>query len=316
MINRNYSCGEADLYTICRIIWLLCLEHLDKLANYKSKYTADYANDNLALIKTIEALPSYNVRTEAVKNSFKDVGTEQSDAGVFFKQLKGYIKETYLNDKTLCAAQIMEAGQSNFEKMTKNDWREAKGLYTAMVNFVQKYQEDLMNKGYMPKTFLARLQSSQSGFLAAHQSYETNSSAAPDAAEAKIIANNDLKTQAMAFLADGQIVFADDKTMAQKFVWATIQADVRGTKPTGVGGFITDAVTEAPLSIATATIAKLDKTVSADDKGHYELSPLSPDTYSIEFKAEGYETQVVKEKDVKSSVMGRLNIALVPIAKV
>ena len=186
-----------------------------------------------------------------------------------------------------------------------------RGLYTAMNRFVQNYQEVLVNEGYMSADFLTRLQKSQAAFEAAHQTYKADSDTVPDTSDTKTIASNDLKTRAMVVLGDGQIIYTNDKATAQKFVWSTILAEVRGAKPTGLGGTVTDAVTKGPLSIATVRIIELDIIVTTDAQGRYEFPSLPIGTYTFEYTAEGYETQIVKERTIKLSVMGRLNVALV-----
>lgn len=313
MVKKNYQCSEPDLYTTCRLIWLLVVEHIAKLGAYKAKYTLDMANDNLTLIKTVELMPTYGERKVNIKSSMKSIDSEQSDAILFFKQLKGYIKEAYADNKTLCDAQITEAGQSNFDKVVRGDWREVKGLYSAMTRFVENYRTDLTDKGYLPADFGTRLTTSQSAFKAAHQTYKSDSETVPDTSEARTIANNDLKARAMSVLADAQIAFADDKRIAQKFVWNTVITEVRGVKPAGLIGGITDAHTEGGLQTAVVRIPALNKTATTDNKGRYDLSPLPIGTHDIEFSAEGYETLVIK-REIKLSVMGRLNVALVPVA--
>jgi hypothetical protein len=313
MVSRNYECSQPDLYTLCRLIWLLCRQHIVKFGAYKSKYTIAFIDDNLALIKTAEGLSSYATHAETAKSSLKNVGAEQSDAAIFFKWIKGYIKEAYADDKTLYDAQIIEAGQSNFSKVTRGDWREVSGLYDAMVRFVQTYQTDLMTKGYMPSDFPDRLKASQTSFNAAHENYKTDSAGTANTTEAKIIANNELKNKAAAALADGQIIFAADEKTADRFVWATILAEVRGARPSGLGGTITNAETKDAIGTASISITALDKTVATNDKGQYEFPTLPVGACTVEFKAEGYEPQTVKDRDIKLGVMGRLNIALVPI---
>lgn len=113
-----------------------------------------------------------------------------------------------------------------------------------MARFVQNYEAILTKDGYMPADFLTRLQKSQATFDVVHQTFKADSESVPDTADAKISANNDLKARAVAVLADGQIANADDKATAQKFVWNTILTEVRGAKPAGLGGTLTDSVTK------------------------------------------------------------------------
>ena len=315
MVSPNYSCSEAELYKICRIIWLLCQEHLSAFAAYKNKYVLAWVISNLDLIKTVEALDGHEARRAPVRDMRSDLDTEKADASVFFKYLKGYVKEAYKSDNTLYEAQLTEAGEPYYNKIKKGDWKEVKGLYTSMVAFVNKYQTVLGKEGYMAQDFATRLLNKQGTFEAAFQTWTDGRAGTSEGRDTKVTGNNDLKNRAVEVLADGQVIFSDNKTLAQKFVWSTIQAEVRGPKPAGVGGKVTDSVTEAPLSIGTATITALDMTVNIDKEGRYTFSPLPVGTYPIIFKAEGYQTLIVEARDVKADVIGRLNVALVPIAQ-
>ena len=111
------------------------------------------------------------------------------------------------------------------------------------------------------------------------------------------------------------ILFLDDKKTADKFVWTTVLTEVQGTRPSGVGGTITNAETKEAIGTASATIVALDKTVTTNDKGQYEFPTLPVGRCTVEFKAEGYEPQTVKDRDIKLGVMGRLNMALKAIEK-
>lgn len=310
MVATNYSCSQAELYKACRFVWLQCQEYLTEFADYKSNYTAAFINENLARINTVEALPDHEARTAPVKDLRKELVAEREDASDFFKLLKGYCTTAFKDDTVNRDAMYGEAGQTYYEKVSGGSWAEISGLLTAMVPFVQNRKEVLMTKGFMPASFLTRLEAKQASFKAAEQTWKTKSAETPIDTDAKIIANNDLKVRAMEVITDGPLVFIKKKDIAQKFSWTGILSKVRAPKPSGLSGKITDAVTKAPLSNVTVTIASLGLTVVCDKAGRYEFSPLAAGIYSITFKAEGYKTVVVEAREVMEGITGRLNVVM------
>ncbi len=314
MAKPTYGCTQPVLYTTSRNAWLLCQQYLPEFDEYKNKYTPDLIAENLALINTVEALPDHEARTAPVKDFRQILLTQKFDITVLYKQLKGYTAETFKDDKTTLEAKYSELGQSYYDKLGKSNWTDVSGLVSAMVPFVKTYQVVLSEKGFMPASFLSRLEEKQTAFKAAYQSWKDEDEATTNATEIKITANNDLKTRVMSMLADGQAVFAKDKTLAQKFVWKTLLAQERGVQPTGLSGKVLDKATDAPLSIAMVEIETINKTVQCDEEGRYELKDVPADKLKISFKAEGYKTLVVEGRDVKMGVMGRLNVKMEAVA--
>jgi CarboxypepD_reg-like domain len=308
MASPNYGCAQPELYTTSRNSWLLCQEYLSQFADYKNKYTPAFIAENLALINAVEAMPDHDARTEPVKGLRQDLVAEKSAVMMLYVRLQGYVTEVYKNDKTTREAMFTEMGQAYFDKSNVS------GMLTSMIPFVKTYQTVLTNDGLMPATFLMRLEEKEASFSATAQTLNDERNAAPKTTKDKIVANNDLKDRVMSMLKDGQKVFYDNKTIAQKFVWATLLSVVRGVKPTGLIGKVLDSVTDTPLSIATVEIETLSKTVQCDEEGRYEFKDIPADKLRIVFKAEGYQTLVVEGRDVKMGVTGRLNVKMEAVA--
>lgn len=316
MVLTSYNCTQTELYKACRFVWLLCQEHLTEFSDYKSIYTAAYIAENFKLISSVETLDDHAARTAPIKDLRKELVAEKTDASDFFKLLKGYISTAYSTDTFTRDSKQDEAGQAYYEKVSSGSWAEVAGLMTAMIPFIQTNKEVLMEKGFMPESFLTRLQDKQVSFKAAKQKWETESLSTSSSTDAKITANNDLKARAMSVISDGQLAFIKKKDIAQKFVWTTIVSQMRPTKPTGLGGKITDIVTKKGLAQVTATIDSLGLTVTCSDDGRYEFMPLEAGIYTIEFKTEGYKPIVVTAREVVGGTKGRLNVAMEAVAAV
>lgn len=310
MVSSNYNCTQADLYKACRQIWLMCQEHLTEFAKYKGCYTTVFVDENLALINTVAAMENYENRQAPVKDRRKDLMAAAVDCSDLFKLLKGYCTTAFKDDTVVRDAMIGEAGQQYFDKISTGNWSQVSGLLSAMVPFVKKRKETLMEKAYMPEGFIARLEEQKVVFEAALSAWESQKENATPNTEAKIIANNDLKNRVMEVLADGQMVFIKNKAMAQKFVWNSILTEVRGTKPAGLAGRVTDAATKKGLANVVVAIEALGLTVTTDAEGRYEFASLAEGIYEVTFTIEGFKKQIVEKREVKANIKRRLNMAM------
>lgn len=313
MVLTNYNCTQSELYTTCRQIWLLCQQYLPQFADYKSLYTVAWITENLTLINVAETMPDHEARKNPVKDSRQSLKIEKGEGTDFFKMLQGYILKAYEKDETAQKAMLTEAGQTYFGNLKESSWSEVDGLFTAMVSFVKKHKDVLMAKGYMPASFITRLETTQTSFVTAHATWETDDKATAPASEVKITANNDIKNRAMEALSDGQRALIKDKINAKKFVWNTVLEQNRSPKVSGIGGTLTDKATKGPLSNVTVFLPALNLTAVTDKDGKYNFAPVAAGIYRLEFKLDGFQTVVVEEKEVKNNVMGRLNIEMVAV---
>lgn len=316
MVGSNYNCTQSDLYKACRFVWLLCQQYLIQFSDYKSNYTAAYIAENLALIQTVENTDDHDARKTPTKDLRKEFIVERTDAINFWKMLKGYCESAFKTDAVVREAMYGEAGQAYYAKVNGGGWSEVSGLLSAMVPFVQNRKDVLMEKGFMPASFLTRLEAKQKSFKAAYEAWKTENEGVSPATEAKIIANNDLKNRAMEVIADGQRALLQDKANAQKFVWTPILTQIRGTKPAGLAGKVTNAATKDALENATATIVELNVTATIDKDGRYDFPNLTEGDYTVEFKATGFRTLTVKERAIKTGIKGRLNAEMTAVEAV
>ncbi len=314
MVLSNYNCSQPELYTTCRNAWLLCQQYLTHFTEYKNKYHATFISENLTRISVVEGMDDHEARTAPIKDLRKELVIEKTDVAAFYKHLKGYVSEAFGTDKTICEAMYTEMGQTFAEKLSNGNWTDVAGLFSAMIPFAKTYRATLSEKGYMPDSFLTRLETKQTSFTTLYESWKNQNAAITNATEAKIIANNDLKIRVMAMLNDGLIVFVKDKASAQKFVWTTILTSVRGVKPSGFSGKITDVANDKPISNAIVMIEGLDKPVECDKNGRYEIFNPNGDKCNIIFKAESYETLILTDKEAKSGIISRLNVTLKALA--
>ena len=74
-------------------------------------------------------------------------------------------------------------------------------------------------------------------------------------------------------------------------------------------GTINDADTSLPIEGATVSIPALELTAVADSEGVYSIEDITPGTYTVDFSAEGYQSQTVEDFEIGEETV-TLDIAM------
>ena len=98
-------------------------------------------------------------------------------------------------------------------------------------------------------------------------------------------------------------------------LFSTLLAKVDATKNAGINGKTTIGGGKKGLADVTVTEPISGKTYVSEKDGFFEITPLTEGKYTLVFSIEGYETQTITSNDVKTGVMKRLNVEMVPMAK-
>lgn len=229
-----------------------------------------------------------------------------------FKFLKGYNAEIETDTEKLKTLN-KDAGQQVFDAMNSTVWKDIDGLANAMLTYLPKHLTEL-TAGGMPTDFATRIENKRAAILAAYQFLGVKEEESKAATAARTLVAMDLKAKAIAMFKDAPMAFLDDKERAKKYVWDTVLGQVRGVKSAGLGGKITIEGTKTALPNATITIPALNLSVVSDADGKYALLSLAAGTYDLEISCPGYQTKIIKARDIKLNVVGRLNIELVALA--
>ena len=312
MVTNIYNCTQQQAYNTCRFAWRACQQNLLSFANYKSNYNVAFVAENLDAIDAADALDDHKARYSATKQLYVALTKEKDNVTDLFAYLKGYITTAYADDVRDIV--IEEAGQQFSASANTGKWASVTGLLSAMLPFVFKNEAILIQKGFAPANFLARVQETKQRFDAAYKTYKEEEDAASYATDEKIVATNDVCAKTLEMLADAKIVFRRDDVSAKKFVWGNILAQTRGTKNAGIMGFVTEGSAKKGIKDADVTCIELNKTVKTDNEGRFDLSPLAVGKYTFRVEADGFAPFMSDERKIASGVTGRMNVEMSAVA--
>ena len=313
MANTSYSCSQATLYNVCRLVWQMIGNKLAEFAGYNTIYILPYIAENLALIKAAERLPDAEQRREEVDTlslSYDKMGARVVLLG---KYLLTYIDEAY--PKEMRSIMYKAAGYDSFDKVKAFNSNAIPSWFSDALLFVEQKAETL-SKGGMPKDFLEKLKAADKEFEEILKQYNAAVATAKERREEKILANNDIYARAQKALLHGRNMNLEMPEQAKLYQFSAVLAQVEDGKNAGISGKITEEGGKKGIAGIAVTEPISGKTAVTDKDGRYEITPLSMDKYTLIFSGEGYETQTIEKIAVKTGVTTRQNAAMKPAAKV
>lgn len=307
-MKTTYNCAQEELYTVARLAWRSCLDHLQDFSRFKAIYTAQFVQDKLQEIEDAVNLPNWMARnTEAESLRIKMVEFVPKCLKAF-NYLKRYIVSAYpLN---LQKTKTDSAGHNFYEKASAFNWESMQGLLQNAVSFVQINAGELIANDNMPASFQGDLQQVRDDYQGYYQAFLSATEAAVISTQTKITANNNLYASLTVMLGDGQVVFFDDAAVVRQFVFSTLLETSSGSSTAGLKGYITDSITGRQIAGARIELQYKDKSAVANDEGYYQISQVAAGIYTILVVAEGYHDFVKENHEVKVGVMSSVHIAL------
>ncbi len=308
MTNTQYSCSQPELYILCRKGWHLCGDNLAVFTAYKPKYSATFITDNLAAINAADLMDDSKARYAYSQNLRIDLVDKKDEVLDCFQMLKGYITDAYRADKA--NTMIQAAGQQYYNKSTSSNWASVTALLSAMVPFVTNNLADLTADNNMPASFANQVQTLKTEFDLLYKNWSDADMAAYEETDTKITANNTIYNNLKTMLSDAQKVYRKDAAMALKFSMDDLMSQVRGTRPSGINGKITNGVNKKGIENAQVYIPELDIMVKSDANGQFQLPNLPVGKYTLMVEAAGFEKVTKLKYEIKSSVTNRLIIKM------
>ena len=308
-MKQNYNISQSDLYLIFDYVCDLSEANLANLTAYKSKYTVDFFKTFRTDISAASDMPDSIARYAPVKVERLEVVALKEDIIYYFQMLKGYINDAY-PDAEINKIMVSAAGQQYVVKAKAANWAAVKSLLSAAVPFIQAHLAELKANNNMPADFLTRFAKLKTDFEAIYKSWNNKDADSSDLTGDKISSNNAIFEKGTAVLADAQIVFKRDALTAKKFTMSSIMGQIRGTRAAGLSGKVGLMGTKTMLENVKISINLLNKSVVTDKDGRFDLSPIAAGFYTIEIEAEGYETIVLENYEIKTGMIGRLKVEM------
>lgn len=308
MVKSLYKCGQQELYSICRLAWNTCSEHLAVFNAHKGIYSTSYIADQLAAIEAAEALPTHLVCRGSKAVSRLDLVRYKVVCLGHFKTLMTYISVAFPASEQ--ATRLDMAGHGYFANADNENWTSVEALNKAASQFIAEHFTRLTEGLNMPSAFQATFNAAADEFEAQHGLFLNKKNVMPKQTATKIAANNSIYLALKILLTDGKVCFQRDAATRQQFVFSRLRYLTGGSGTSGIKGHVVDAATDLPIEGVEINIPKKQRTVRTDENGHYEVLQMASGIYKAVFSKVGYESVVVEDLRVKVGVVSGFSLRM------
>ena len=311
MVKPNYPCSQTALYAVSVRGWQMCADNQAAFFALDPIYTEGYIGENVVFIKTAEGLPDHNARKGNLALLSLEYDKVATDLALMAKYLKNYVERAYA-DKSVRQIMLKTAGFDYYAKVQSLDDRGITPFMSSALAFVAAEAAALKAVGKMPDDFATRFAAVDGLFdeiLARYNAAQSDTKAKTDE---KLIATNEVYARVQKMLYDGRFMYLETPERAKPYFFNTIWGQIEPTKNAGINGKTLMPGGKKVIGGVTVTEPLTGKTAVSDKGGSYEIGPFSEDTYTLIFSADGYETQTISGLDVKTGVVKRLNVEMVP----
>lgn len=227
--SSDYNSTQLELYAVCRIGLASYRENIADFTGFKAKYDAAFGNDFEAEINAAAALPSFQARDEASETAAINLGKKGKESTDKWQDLKRYITST-TGWEDLQKPKLEAAGSTLYEKAANNNWEILKGLMETANNFITNNTAELSADGNMPATFPDQFDTLKQDYEALYDIFTDKTQDQEQETDEKIIENNKINAKLSDFFGDGQAIYRDDPSMADRFTFDQVLKIVRGSK--------------------------------------------------------------------------------------
>jgi hypothetical protein len=313
MAATAYNCSYGSLYPLTRIAWGNCSDDKEDFLLYFPEYTQEFIMGKVAAVDAADLLPDHSARVVVRDAAFLTVKTCRDDGVRLFGFLMSYIQKTYASD--IVASMYDAAGKKYLAPAKAVDWPSVSQLFSSALPFMDEHWAELTEKAKVTPAFRDDFKAKSEAYKAAYNAYKAADQSVKDKGDEKILANNAIYADMMLMLTDAKRVFSDDPERAKDYTFATLLSQVQSPKNAGLMGKLIQKGTKSIIKKAKITIRVIEKSTTVDDKGRFEITPLSIGKYDIVVEAEGYVTQIFKDVKIRTGVMTRLNVVMELVAK-
>lgn len=311
MPTARYGCSQNTFYAAAHTGVDRLIENLDDFTEVFPEYTLDYAQGIKTRINEADTLPDHDARKLLSETLWADVDKLRKEGtytfGLFLSKIDK-ICDVSLRDVTYDAA-----GRKYYMAARSGDVSQMIPMYSSLNPFIADNWEALSTVGNMTTALRDDFLAKQALYKTRYDALSAAERAVKDKKEEKINANNACFDELMAYVKLAQRIYADDLTMAKSFTFAAFRSEVETVRNAGLSGKITNALNKEALKGATITILNYNKGTVTDKYGRFEITPLSMDKYTVIVECKGFETQTFKDVKIKTGVMTRLNVKMIPV---
>jgi hypothetical protein len=310
---KKYPTSQAVFYLIAQIIIDNLRANMEKMSEFSSRYTDDFA-DNLQLsLDTAIALPNDAARTlehETIRLAMVDMLPDTLKA---WKRLKRYIAKAFGPDEDSQRAYWNAAGWAHYEGASNRNWPSVNALMEAGSQFLVTHSAALLANNNMPAGFPVQFNAQALAMATKQIDFTTAKQAAQVGTETKTIAENTTYDAIVTVCLDGQVEFEGTIT-EQQFSFSAVEKLV--SPPTGFASLAIEALnktTQTALSGVEALIVGTDKQTVTNTQGKGQMDGLTSATVQLKFMCDGF-ADLFMPYTIQPGVNARLTIELEPLA--
>lgn len=311
MTTASFKCSQQELYTISRLGWENCQQHISSFTHFSPQYTPAFITNCQAEVDTAAALPDEQARG-AASETLRIKLIQAADVCLGDWQiLKRYITKAFPEE--LQQTNYDAAGMAYYPKAGNHSWEAVQGLIQSAASFIKNNLPVLIANQNMSPAFEGAFNTNKTNFDTLHKAFLKSEETASDQANAKAVANNNIYKKLIAMFLDGQEIFKNDETTQNKFIFSGLLTLIGGSGTAGLKGSITNQADNTAIAHAQIIVPGTSYTTTSDEDGHYQLSPMAAATYTLNIAAKGYQIKTISAQEVKTGTMSTLNIQLEPL---
>ena len=311
MTKSNYNCSQQELYTVCRLGWQSCKQHLNDFSNFKGRYDDDFISERLNEVEKAAALKDDQARGDESETLRIKLTQSATNGLANWQKLKRYIADAYTAEfqKTKTEA----AGINYYEKASNANWDSVQGLLYSGAIFINENLADLTANKNMPDTFNNVFNTAKAQFDELHKNFLDSEETMSINTELKVSQNNDIYAKLISMFLDGQEIFRNQEAVQKQFIFDQALNLVSGIGTAGIKGYLTNSKTKSPIIGATIKIDQTNKSGISDESGRYEITQVASGKYPVVISAEGYQTTTIAEQEIKVGTVSTLSVELSPM---
>ncbi len=225
----EYHSTQLELYAVLRIGLASYRENIADFTNFKAKYDAAFGNTFETEINAAAALPDFQARDEASETANILLDKKAKECTNKWQDLKRYIASTTGWDD-LQKPKLEAAGSTLYEKAANDNWEILKGLMETANNFITNNTTALQADGNMSIGFPLQFDILKQDYETLYDDFTDKTQDQEQLTDEKIIENNKINAKINDIFGDGQAIYRDNPSMAERFTFDQVLKIVRGSK--------------------------------------------------------------------------------------